>query len=59
MYTFGKYVQAKDNPKKTNTNAVRILDYLYLYSSNSKQIDFDLLHLPVNCTTQRKKSRVF
>ena len=35
-YTLSKYVQAKDNPNNANTNTARILDCLYLYSSDSK-----------------------
>ena len=56
-YTFGKYVQAHDEPNPSNTNAARSLDCIYLHCTSNKQGRHKLWHLNTNriimhhCTT--------
>lgn len=54
-FILGEYVQARDDPKKTNSNAARTLDCLYLRPSESRQLGFDLLHLQTNRVIHRNK----
>jgi hypothetical protein len=54
-YRFGEYVLAHDEPKRTNTNAPRALDCMYLRALGSIQEGHELLHLPTNAVITRRK----
>jgi hypothetical protein len=54
-YRFGEYVLAHDEPKRTNTNAPRALDCIYLHVLDSIQEGHELLHLPTNSVITRRK----
>ena len=54
IYVLGEYIQAKDEPDRTNTNAPRTLDCIYLRPSNNRQVGYDLLHLQTNKIINRK-----
>jgi hypothetical protein len=47
-YSIGEYVLAHDAPKRTNTNAPRALDCIYLRALDSIQEGHELLHLQTN-----------
>jgi hypothetical protein len=54
-YRIGEYVLAHDKPQKTNTNAPRALDCIYLRALDSIQEGHELLHLPTNSVIKRRK----
>ena len=55
----GEYVQAEDEPLRTNTNAPHTLDCIYLRPSANRQLSYDLLHLQRNKIINRKKIFLF
>ena len=50
-----EYVQAEDEPLRTNINVPHTLDCIYLRSSANRQLSYDLLHLLTNKIIHRKK----
>jgi hypothetical protein len=54
-YRIGEYVLAHDEPKRTNTNAPRALDCIYLRALDSIQSGHELLHLQTNSVIKRRK----
>jgi hypothetical protein len=54
-YRIGEYVLAHDEPKRTNTNAPRALDYIYFRALDSIQEGHELLHLQTKSVIKRHK----
>jgi hypothetical protein len=54
-YRIGEYVLAHGEPKRTNTNAPRALDCIYLRVLDSIQEGHELLHLQTNGVIKRRK----
>jgi hypothetical protein len=54
-YHIGEYVLAHAKPKRTNTNAPRALDCIYLCALDSIQEGHELLHLQTNGVIKRRK----
>jgi hypothetical protein len=54
-YRFGEYVLAHDEPKRTNTNAPRALDCIYLRVVDNIQGGHELLHLQTNAVITRRQ----
>jgi hypothetical protein len=54
-YRIGEYVLAHDEPARTNTNAPRALDCIYLCALKSMQEGHELLHLRMNSVITRCK----
>jgi hypothetical protein len=54
-YRIGEYVLAHDEPARTNTNAPRALDCIYLCATESIQEGHELLHLQMNSVITRHK----
>ena len=55
QYALGTYVQAHNEPKKSNTNAPRSLDCIYWRYNDNAQGGHELLHLPTNSVLTRRK----
>jgi hypothetical protein len=53
-FVFGKYIQAHDEPDPSNTNAPRLLDYIYLRATNNAQGGHELLHLQTKNVIKRR-----
>jgi hypothetical protein len=53
-YQIGKYVQAHDELDRTNTNAPRSLDCIYLRPRDNAQGGHELLHLQTNQVVKRR-----
>jgi hypothetical protein len=56
-YHIGEYVLAHDEPKRTNTNAPRALDCIYLRALDSTQGGHELLHLQTYSVIKRRKMK--
>jgi hypothetical protein len=54
-YRIGEYVLAHDEPKRTDTNAPRALDCIYLRALDGIQEGHELLHLQTNSVIKRRK----
>ena len=59
LHMLGEYVQAEDEPLRTNTNAPWSLDCIYLRPSVNRQLGYNLLHLLINKIINRKKFFLF
>jgi len=55
VYTIGEYVQGEHEPDRSNTNAPRTLDCLYLRPSSTSNKGYDLLHLQTNKVVNCRK----
>jgi hypothetical protein len=55
LYSFGTYVQAHDEPDKSNTTAPRTLDCIYLRYNDNEQGGHDLFHLQTNRLITRRQ----
>ena len=54
-HAFGEYVLAHDEPDRTNMNAPRALDCIYLRPTATRQGGHELLHLQTNAVVTRRK----